>query len=522
MLEWILSSCVLILAVVGLRYLLRGRLSLRLQYAMWLIVLLRLLLPVSLGSSRVSVTNALPQGVPVFSEASEPADTLELTQTAADLPYSEAPSAQPGLNVEELLFALWLIGVCMLLLWFAAVNIRLWRKLRHSRRMVSIENFPLKVYITDEAETPCLFGLLRPAVYLTLETPLEGPALRHVLEHELAHRRQGDHIWALLRGLCLALHWYNPLVWWAASLSKRDAELACDEAAVRRLGEGERADYGRTLLGLSCRGRPDLLRAATTMTGGKRALRERIRMLAKRPHTAHYALVLLLLAAGALAGCTFTGAEKTEADPPDALDEPVGDVASSEAADWEAAWLEFWDGYNLAEKPQHQGFQLIDLEFDGVPELIVWFAGGPANMYSELYRLDEGGAELVGGYSANLVKGETGVGDLWPEPTYLLVRSRDDGAYFWCVSNLSASEQGRRGAWVLFQGGRPVELAAFEDGPGEDAGRQAVWEQFDAAYELVSWNSSASTLSLFDGDDISRDGLEGLLEAWTEAGAVGA
>ena len=245
-------------------------------------------------------------------------------------------------------------------------------------------------------------------------------------------------------------------------------------------------------------------------------------MLAKRPHTAHYALVLLLLAAGALAGCTFTGAEKTEAGPPDALDEPVGDVASSEAADWEAAWLEFWDGCNLAEKPQHQGFQLIDLEFDGVPELIVWFAGGPANMYSELYRLDEGGAELVGGYSANLIKGETGVGDLWPEPTYLLVRSRDDGAYFWCVSSLSASEQGSRGAWVLFQGGRPVELAAFEDGPGEDAGRQAAWEQFDAAYELVSWNSSASTLSLFDGDDISRDGLEGLLEAWTEAGAVGA
>lgn len=131
------------------------------------------------------------RGVPVFSEASEPADTLELTQTAADLPYSEAPSAQPGLNVEELLFALWLIGECMLLLWFAAVNIRLWRKLRHSRRMVSIENFPLKVYITDEAETPCLFGLLRPAVYLTLETPLEGPALRHVLEHELAHRAAG-------------------------------------------------------------------------------------------------------------------------------------------------------------------------------------------------------------------------------------------------------------------------------------------------------------------------------------------
>ena len=46
--------------------------------------------------------------------------------------------------------------------------------------------------------------------------------LRHVLAHELTHYAHKDHIWSLLRCLALALHWYNPLVWLAAALSKRD------------------------------------------------------------------------------------------------------------------------------------------------------------------------------------------------------------------------------------------------------------------------------------------------------------
>ena len=517
MAEWIFSSCVLILAIAGLRYLLRGHLSLRLQYALWLIVLLRLLLPLSLGSSPASVSNALPRTVPGVSEIAEPAVKQPSAPSEAGTAQITASSARPEVDAGDILRAIWLAGAGTLLLWFAAVNLSLLMRLRRGRRAFAVQNFPLPVYITSEIETPCLFGLFRPAVYLTPETPLEGPALRHVLEHELAHRRQGDHVWALLRGLCLALHWYNPLVWWAAALSRRDAELACDESALRRLGEGERAAYGRTLLCLSCRGGAGFLRTATTMTGGKRALRERILLLTRRPRTAAAALIFLLLAAAVLAGCTFTGATGPAETPRAAPSEPVGDVASVGAEDWETAWLEFWDGFDLSQKPEHQGFQLIDLEFDGVPELIVWFAGGPANMYSELYRLDGGAAELVGGYSANLVKGETGPGEPWPEATYLLARSREDGGYLWCVSSLTASEQGSSGAWVLFPGGRAVEFAAFEDGPGEEAGRQAAWERFDAAYALVSWDNSGTVLSLFAGDELSREGLAGLLNAWALA-----
>lgn len=60
---------------------------------------------------------------------------------------------------------------------------------------------------------------------------------------EQTHFRHGDHIWSALRCMCLALHWFDPFVWWAAALSRTDAELACDAAAVQSLGEAERAAY---------------------------------------------------------------------------------------------------------------------------------------------------------------------------------------------------------------------------------------------------------------------------------------
>lgn len=80
-----------------------------------------------------------------------------------------------------------------------------------------------------------------------METP---ERLRHVLAHETAHARHLDPLWSLLRSVCLAVYWFDPLVWIAAAVSKADGELACDEAAIQALGEGERIPYGKTLLSL--------------------------------------------------------------------------------------------------------------------------------------------------------------------------------------------------------------------------------------------------------------------------------
>ena len=337
MLEWIASSCALILAVLLLRRLLRGRIGPGLQYALWLLVLARLLLPVSFGAARVSVQNLVrdaderaasrvvtyvnqtaPDPVPSAPAPAQSATAQpQYTQSAAaPQPQPEAPLTETARPVmlSDILRCAWYAGMSAMALWLIATNLAFRARLAKRARRIEYPGCKLPLYITEAVETPCLFGVLRPAIYITPEAASEPVTLAHSVEHELTHYRHGDHIWALLRCLCLVLHGYNPLVWLAAALSRRDAELACDEATIRRLGENERAAYGRTLIRISCERRATLLRTATTMNCGKRGLRERIALIAKRPKTAAYALVILILAAIAVTGCTFTGAQAGEPD----------------------------------------------------------------------------------------------------------------------------------------------------------------------------------------------------------------
>ena len=337
MLEWFVSSAVLCALFIGLRYMLRGRIGLRLQYALWGLVLLRLLLPLSFGSSRLSVMNVLPgegeaqtfvpaaftlpdigtaTALPVTAQGSVNTDTAP---SAAREKVSSEPVAPAGKGAEatpvktpldtgHLLRLLWLAGASVCFLWFAGVNLRFALALRKTRKQIAVADFPLPVFMTDWTETPCLFGLFRPAVYLPPEA-MEDSALDHILAHEYTHFLHGDHLWSLLRSVAVVLHWFDPLAWWAAFLSRRDGELACDEGSLRRIGEGERTEYGRTLLRMTCANRPTLFRTATTMTGSKRDLKERIRLIAKKPRTAALTLTAVLLIAAVSAACTFTGAK---------------------------------------------------------------------------------------------------------------------------------------------------------------------------------------------------------------------
>lgn len=340
MAEWIISSSVLILAVVLLRRVLRGRLSPRLQYALWALVLVRLLVPVSFGEAVVSVQN-LVRGAderaaqrvvtyvgneaPSFSAPepvtglSEPEQQLQYDQELS-APDHEPDAAEPEtgaetgtpVTVSDILRYTWYAGMAVLALWFLSTNIAFRARLTRSARRMEYPGCKLPLYVSGAVETPCLFGVVRPAIYLTPDAAADPVTLTHSVGHELTHFRHGDHVWALLRCLCLVLHWYNPLVWLAAALSRRDAELACDEATIRRLGEAERAAYGRTLIGITCGSRPSLLRTATTMNFGKSGLKERISLIVKRPRTAAWALAILLLAAVFVTGCTFTGAQAGE------------------------------------------------------------------------------------------------------------------------------------------------------------------------------------------------------------------
>ncbi len=358
MIGWIISSSVLILVIVLIRGVLRGRMSLRLQYALWALVLLRLLLPFSLFESRFSVMTIMSEvpGVELMDTARELGGIEEIafspiapsvpssasdvsstypstvgsvngyyagdndrafpTEVLANATAEEFQQLKKVMRVQDILIPIWLVGSALIGAYFLITNLHFSAALRRSRREKDIPGSIIPIYVSGAIPTPCLFGLMRPAVYITPDCEAKEDSLRHVLAHEFTHYRHGDNIWAILSCMALALHWYNPLVWWAAVLSKRDGELACDEGAIRRLGEKERAPYGHTLIGMTCR-RGDigaLAHAATTMTGSKAGIKERIMLIAKKPKMAVYTLIAVILIAAAAVGCTFSGADSNFSD----------------------------------------------------------------------------------------------------------------------------------------------------------------------------------------------------------------
>ena len=347
MTETVLTASALILVIVALRYILRGKISLRLQYALWALAALRLLMPFSLFQSPVSVMNAVsaldvPAAVAEYdgSAAGESAVTAEAPEadyTAVQGNYAAqaeetASAAGPetsAANAGDILRVLWVIGMGAAVLCLVVSNLVFYRRLRMRAVPVEMADCPLPVYRADGLPSPCLYGVLHPTVYLTPESFASEARLRHILAHELTHRRHLDHIWPLVRGACLVIHWFNPLVWLAAALSKRDCELACDEGALLALGEDSRMEYGRTLVGMMAAPRPmDLFCCATTMTGGKRGIKERVALIAKKPRMTAVVLAVVLLIAAAAVGCTFTGAESTSAE----TGVPAETAAPAEAA----------------------------------------------------------------------------------------------------------------------------------------------------------------------------------------------
>ena len=342
MTEILITSSVLILALLVLRRVFREKISRRAQYALWLLVLARLLIPVSLPTAGFGVLSAAEPAVEAASSRLESRAVYVLPLDRA--PAAEVPAAsqaQPGQVVEtgdsfgypvlssdgetvtryarqltasELLRYLWYGGMALTGLWFLAGNLRFRWKLRRRRRPYPVEGCPVPVYLAEGwLASPCLVGLLRPAIYLTPAAAAAEERQRHVIAHELTHRRHLDPLWSLLRSVCLVVYWFDPLVWAAALASRTDGELACDEAVLAGLDQEERLAYGRSLLALVPVRRTggDPFLTATTMASGKRQLKDRIGRIAQARRTTALALTLALVLAAVTCAATFTAPVET-------------------------------------------------------------------------------------------------------------------------------------------------------------------------------------------------------------------
>ena len=368
MINWILTSSVLIILILAVRKFFGNRLTPGVQYGLWFLVLLRLLIPVSFFHSSYSAAELTGRAWSALGEAFSrepetyivlepesiteidpgefdgkwyPEGTVEAVEDHAYFP-AESPEMSHGPSYMDsaVFYMIWLIGMGAAGGIFLSVNLFLRIRIYSDREEIVEEELKRRslvsgvpVYVTKYVDTPCLAGLKAPAVYLPVslweqeekeKTDRERTEreLNAMICHENIHYRHGDQLWGFLRLLCLVVHWYNPLVWAAAFASKQDAELFCDEAVVKAIGEKNRFEYGRLLVRITAqseKGAGKLLfpfRYAgfcnTEMVDTKKHIERRIHRLTKASKKNAAVIALAFLISLAAFGYLFIGGEAKE------------------------------------------------------------------------------------------------------------------------------------------------------------------------------------------------------------------
>lgn len=307
-----LTASVAIVLVILLRLLLK-KLPKVISYALWGVVLFRLLCPVSI-SSVVSLYNlfdapAREPGTVGSVIEYVPSDIVHTEYPAVALPVPDIsdtinealPQGQEQLAANPLeapmsIFTyVWLLGVLIMTVYSVISYFRLRRKL-----LIVV---PLRdnIFIADDIQSPFVIGLLRPKIYLPCN--LGDNEREYVILHEQHHIRRLDHIIKALAFLALSIHWFNPLVWAAFILSGKDMEMSCDEAVIRKVGSDIRADYSSSLLTLATGRR---IIAGTPLAFGEGSTKERIKNLANWKKPAFWVVLVAIVACIVLAVCLLT------------------------------------------------------------------------------------------------------------------------------------------------------------------------------------------------------------------------
>ncbi len=267
----------------------RTRYAARWRCWIWVLLCLRLIIPYSFLSGidqdrQAPIQLTVPSDTVVYEYTPpvrpdtepEPANTPEPSATPSDKPSQAlpepgelvpVPGAKPtpekvGISLSQIVALVWLAGMVFMAAWMLVVHLRFVRYVRRWSRTVG-DGETLRLYKTVAAHlelkrrpdlricpklrAPMLAGVFRPALLLP-EDGIESAAMTYVLIHELTHYQRRD-IWLkTLALLANIVHWFNPLMWYMVRLMERDTELACDEAALRKIPNEEHAAYGRTIL----------------------------------------------------------------------------------------------------------------------------------------------------------------------------------------------------------------------------------------------------------------------------------
>lgn len=385
--EWFLESSLLVLMILGIQKVFTGKIRYAGIYALWIVVFLRFMIPVNFISTPFSVGNIISEMVSswILPEVSgQDSDgsaflkgnpqqergaegVLDLSsvgmvsgkyqQPKASESQKQSDSFDEGKNHTQPVFFAglrklnwklylgtgWFVISLLLFLWLVLSNISMMRKLKRNRVPYGTRD-KLKIYAVSGIKNPCLYGFLRPVIYLPEAFVTEGSGsradeeeLEQIITHEYVHYRHGDNIWSGIRMILAAVYWFDPFLWLAISQSKKDAELFCDETVIRLLGEENRINYGMLLVRIAGEATwGDFRYSMMPMSRRGKEMEKRIRAISETNQYSKWILIPLVLIVSVVVGITCSAGLGSMAKSEKAIDHvEAGNSADKETLDGE-------------------------------------------------------------------------------------------------------------------------------------------------------------------------------------------
>ncbi len=358
MLEIVVTSSVLIFGILLLRLIFQQKIPAGIQYALWLLVAVRLVLPlpemlvqqlaekdVFQISSPISVMNIVerveenwakenqsnhPKAFLLSGDVGEKGLEVESGvskyEKETDSPDSQESEStfQRGANFltklqnllcqKKIWMRIWYIGIGVLILWQGSVYFYFHSCLKkHRRKMVYQKQ---DIYLMKGIDSPFLTwdGFFGSAIYIPEEKAGNKQLMEHAVLHEMTHKKHGDLWWSLLRNSLTTIYWFHPLVWLASKVAAEDCELYCDEAVIKSMKPQQKKEYGESLLLLVRKKQFGISKNqfTTNMGNGKREIKKRIQQIAGGVNVKKWQILFISLILLLLVGCTYTQGRQTE------------------------------------------------------------------------------------------------------------------------------------------------------------------------------------------------------------------
>ncbi|EEF60863.1 peptidase M56 BlaR1 [Pedosphaera parvula Ellin514] len=272
-----MEAAIFIFIVALIQLVIKKQLSPRWRHAIWILIVIRLLMPVSLPSS-LSLFNFSPiKHSAVFNYSPFKPASRGVTPHALEMagrmekevvPPAGGLSSSPPSSRRFIwaCFIIWLAGVVIFTSRIVQLDFAFAAKVGRTKMVTDSETlelldqcrrrmgirFPIGLLETDEVQTPALYGALHPRLLIPkgMSADLNPEELEHVFMHELAHIKRHDMVVHWIMTLAQILHWFNPLVWAALARMRVERELACDSLVLSYVKDAEKESYGSTLLKL--------------------------------------------------------------------------------------------------------------------------------------------------------------------------------------------------------------------------------------------------------------------------------